>query len=489
MKSRISSVLMAASALLLLVASCKEPEPEVVLNPSLSVDPEEYAFDPEGEMITINVKAVDTKWTAPTTVDWIKASFSDDAIMLTAAPNDTDAAREALFHVIATADQNLIASIRLTQEAMITELSEVGSANCYIITEPGSYCFDATVMGNGKTVDGLDAPKTLAPASAALVWQTSTDFIKNVKLNGDKISFRASEVKGNAVVAAKDKDGAIIWSWHIWAPEAEVSALASVSGASLMNMNLGAMNNEYNDPKAYGMLYQWGRKDPFPSSPTLTGDTSTLPAVVYNADGSEVAFGHSSWTDASKNTIDYAIAHPTECLSNYAQYATSRDWLKASDSNDALWGNPKGETKEETIFVEKGSKTYYDPCPAGWRVPYIQVFQNFSSTGAYGWTYDMFDIADVNGDGKTDADDYVYGFTFNLSSSVSSFFPAAARFDGSYGMLYGSKAGIWSSYWTNSPYKGSGLACALACDKATPSVSPYAGGSRADAYSVRCIKE
>ena len=36
------------------------------------------------------------------------------------------------------------------------------------------------------------------------------------------------------------KDGAILWSWHIWYPEAEVAGLNSKTGYEVMNMNLGA---------------------------------------------------------------------------------------------------------------------------------------------------------------------------------------------------------------------------------------------------------
>ena len=67
---------------------------------------------------------------------------------------------------------------------------------------------------------------------------------------------------------------------------------------------------------------------------------------------------------------------------------------------------------------------------------------------------DDFDIADISGDGAKSLADYDYGWTFNLSDSASSYFPAAARFDGSYAMLMGSMSGLWGSYWGNAPYPG-----------------------------------
>lgn len=52
------------------------------------------------------------------------------------------------------------------------------------------------------------------------------------------------------------KDGAILWSWHIWYPEAEVAGLNSKTGYEVMNMNLGAMHNTPGDVGSYGLPLQ-----------------------------------------------------------------------------------------------------------------------------------------------------------------------------------------------------------------------------------------
>jgi len=103
---------------------------------------------------------------------------------------------------------------------------------------------------------------------------------------------------------------------------------------------------------------------------------------------------------------------------------------------------------------------------------------------------------DLNGDGVIDTRDYNYGWSFSMKVG-SQFFPAAARYDGSYAMLMGSKSGLWGSYWGNSPAKSydekvSGFGfCVLAfmSEAAGTSVSAAASANRADAYSIRCIKE
>ena len=78
------------------------------------------------------------------------------------------------------------------------------------------------------------------------------------------------------------KDGAILWSWHIWYPEAEVAGIASKTGYEVMNMNLGAMRNTAGDVSSYGLLYQWGRKDPF-VGPRYYNMADSAEAQVYDS--------------------------------------------------------------------------------------------------------------------------------------------------------------------------------------------------------------
>ena len=59
------------------------------------------------------------------------------------------------------------------------------------------------------------------PTSAEIVWQDEPCLVTEVKFNEakDYIQFRVNEetvCDGNAVIAVKDADGTIMWSWHIW---------------------------------------------------------------------------------------------------------------------------------------------------------------------------------------------------------------------------------------------------------------------------------
>ena len=381
------------------------------------------------------------------------------------------------------------------------DLSAEEMANCYIVQSEGSYKFKADNQFN--LGEGLPVPPQISPKSAELLWQTSNGSITNVELitedNLPYVAFEVKQPKGNAVVAVFNEDKEIEWSWHIWMPEEEVASVSSASGYDVMNLNLGALNNTAGDPRSYGMLYQWGRKDPFPAAATLTGDTETMSAPMFDGSGKIVTITHSDWSDASGNTIEYAISHPTVCLSNYGQYSVSRDWLSLSCSDDSLWGNPEGGYRDSSTnsYPNKGRKTCYDPSPAGWRVPPVDVFRHFTTTGGYVWTFEDFNVEDINRDGKTDLNDYKYGWYFMIDNETSLYFPAAARFDGSYGMLMGSVSGIWGNYWSNSPYSGmsGGAISVLAFQVKDQSgndmttVSPSGAASRADAYSIRCIRD
>ena len=383
-------------------------------------------------------------------------------------------------------------------EDPIKNLSAAGLANCYIVKSPGLYKFKADNMFNQGP--GLPVPTEISPESAVLIWQTVPSSISSVELVMEEgepfIQFEVVDSSGNALLAALDEEGNIEWSWHIWMPEEEITSIKSSTGYDVMSMNLGALNSSPGDAASYGMLYQWGRKDPFPASATLTGTTSTVSAPMYDIDNNRVTISNSSWYNTNDNTLEYAIAHPTVCLSNYSQYSSNRDWLK--ESQDNLWGNPNGDLKDsKNGFINSGRKTCYDPSPAGWRVAPADAFSNLTTTGGYAWTFDDFNVVDVNGDGVIDLSDYNYGWVFKVSAQQGLYFPAASRFDGSYAMLMGSMSGLWGSYWSNSPYSGipGGAFCALSFQvkdqtgNEAISISPAGGASRADAFSVRCIRD
>lgn len=225
----------------------------------------------------------------------------------------------------------------------VTNLSADGTANCYIAGPSASFCFKATVKGNSDTaLDGT-------PHSAVTLWETfntadainAGDLIKDVQYSDGYITFSTSDQTGNALIAVKDTSGIVLWSWHIWItdynPSTEYDVYKDHDGVKVMDRNLGAMSSEPGDG-AFGLIYQWGRKDPFMGHLGSSGDfvsTCDFPACVT--------------TDSTFGTDQYASENPTQYILALKQ---NLDWRNNPD--DEAWSS---------------SKTVNDPCPKGWRVP------------------------------------------------------------------------------------------------------------------------
>lgn len=282
-------------------------------------------------------------------------------------------------------------------EDLSIDLSATETANCYVAGKAGQeYRFKATVMGNGAitpAVEGDDTkkgitPSPLAPASASILWQSERSLISGVKLKNDYIYFTLNGSEetalkaGNAVIAAYDGAGMIVWSWHIWVTDvdldakvqtytvhADYSAYPAFQSPMMMDRNLGATDDKLwsaaTDPKgSHGLFYQWGRKDPIigPSD----GEANAH-ATVYDKDNEVVSWDFTVTTLISREDI---AKYPMK-------YIKGDNWLN-EDAYD-LWGN-------STVYATGGgdgsigSKSIYDPCPPGYRVPHPYVWSGFTST-------------------------------------------------------------------------------------------------------------
>lgn len=228
------------------------------------------------------------------------------------------------------------------------DLSAVEPANSYIITEPGVYKFKAVKGNSSEPVGNVVMVNVLwetfgslvSPAACQLIDATSyKDGYAAVKVPSDF-------VEGNAVVVAKDEGGEILWSWHFWLTSEYPKEHAYANGAGIMmDRNLGALSMEKGNPKGFGLLYQWGRKDPFPGSATLNGSAmAKTTAKVY-----------ATISSASEGTIEYSVKNPSTMI--FTEGGRSTDWLYY----------PEPSRYDNTRW--QSTKTMYDPCPPGWRVP------------------------------------------------------------------------------------------------------------------------
>ena len=339
-----------------------------------------------------------------------------------------------------------------------SDLSSSASANCYIISESGLYKF--------KTVKGNSSESVGCVASASILWETfgtSTvpdylELIDGVCYKDGYIAFQTADTfkEGNAVIAAKDASGNILWSWHIWLtdqPKAHVYFTHNNAG-TMMDRNLGATSATPGDVGALGLLYQWGRKDPFLGSSsigssTLAKSTITWPSTVDS--------------NSSNGTIEYATAHPTTFIT---RNGNNSDWYYTGDySTD----NTRWTTSDKT-------KSIYDPCPAGWRVP------DGGSNGV--WSKALGSSERFTDKSLYNSSNEGMNFSGKFGSASTIWYPASGyRYsrDGSLDDV-GSSGHCWSAS-PNSKY-----AYSLDFDF-SGYVVPLAGNFRAYGLSVRCLKE
>lgn len=207
---------------------------------------------------------------------------------------------------------------------------------------------------------------------------------------------------GNALIGAFDGEDNLIWSWHIWVcPEMYDSNTHQIkenvflqnwtyTGYQVMDRNLGALSNKPIETQtgnqkgvaAMGLQYQWGRKDPF-IGPAYSNDDfdgkedgGLLPVVHYyerwgvNGNGENVAEDVNNGSFNESSAIDYTIKHPTQLVyweDNYGPTAL----ISYPNYGDRLWGTNQGLNPN---VKDLGTKTIYDPCPVGYRVPPVDAF-------------------------------------------------------------------------------------------------------------------
>ena len=390
------------------------------------------------------------------------------------------------------------------------DLSAVETANCYIAGTAGQeYRFKATVMGNGKATPAGEnktiapgiTPAPLSPASVAILWQSEKNLLSGVTLKNNYIYFTlngSSEtplVAGNAVIAAYDDAGAIVWSWHIWVTDvdlnakvqtytvhADYSSFPNYQSPVMMDRNLGATDNNIwsslTDPKGgHGLFYQWGRKDPIIGPST---NSATTHATVYNGENQEVEFSFTSTTvikraDIAKTPMSFVKSVAGETVGN---------WF-AEDAYD-LWGNSVGWAADGSDGTT-GTKSIYDPCPPGYRVPHPYVWSGFTST--------------VGGGRHTDANPAKITCTLNVAGNITT--AGGVTFDNngvsvvspSTGFIL-STSGVLQrvapagngcvSLWANAGMK-KGFSAQFYYDAAT--VNTPKANHRAMGYGVRCMKD
>ena len=315
----------------------------------------------------------------------------------------------------------------------------MNTANCYAINAPGSYSlplvygnaikegnenFSAYLFSPQKFVNHLDMAignpyiynnANCTPDDAVLVWQDEENLVTNVRLSPDKHNLifdvpQATIKQGNAIVAVRDKDSRIMWSWHIWVtdfvpgldPTVEErydpvktprdKVVTNYQGAqyTFMGANIGwcdAGTTTYDDRSvkvrftqaetgstqvitltqaSHSVVnsgnqtyFQFGRKDPMLGA-IRDVNGSTVDKTFYPG---SYSFDKSG---TGKVTIGTSIQKP-HVFFNYGS-AKPQDWSATTYNN--LWHI-------------SGPKTIYDPSPVGYQLPLQDAFKGFTYNGNY----------------------------------------------------------------------------------------------------------
>ena len=228
---------------------------------------------------------------------------------------------------------------------LATNVDTDESANCYLISEAGLYKFKAVRGNTEEAIEGGDHAEILWETAGNTGAVTPRSIIKGVSYDPDSnyMCFQTPNPlrPGNALIAVLDVNEVILWSWHIWIPaepltEVEESNFAATG--KVLSRNLGALVDatiaSATPAESFGLLYQWGRKDPFPG---LCGDS---PVAVA---------GTAVTAQEGPVTVGESIQHPTVIF-----FQAGKDWQNDQDPS-SLW--------------LEASKTVYDPCPPGYMLP------------------------------------------------------------------------------------------------------------------------
>ena len=369
--------------------------------------------------------------------------------------NETLYRREGI--IVFSYDGNLI-EYPVVQMPEVVDLSKSGTANCYMV-QAGSYCKFPAVIGNTKESVGN-------VASVSVLWQSkgawsNKGMITDLKYSDGYVSFCSSYSSGNAVVAAFDSDNCVLWSWHLWfvfdfdpIREQEYKNDAGI----MMDRNLGATSNYPGDVMSQGLLYQWGRKDPFLGA--LNWESNEREEVILG----DAGFWNRYITDSAFPVVE-SIKSPMTYF-----YVDADNWYDLGEDAIDLWSSDY--------------KTIYDPCPPGWRVP---------KGGADGVWAKALD--ETSYDFGTNATDYCFEFFGVLGDDDSIIYPLTSYYsnvptDDCNEATYLCAPGAVGRYWSCGQDDWGWSVPAVFEISANGKVScNSAVQSTAMGYPVRCMKE
>src|SRR5690606_37389812 len=264
----------------------------------------------------------------------------------------------------------------LSSKLLIEDYIEITNPEIDYTLAPNSYIFDPyqdeydglfipvkKAYDIWKDENGyFNQPITNGTLTASILWQDNPGLIKsnpatqndefdleligNLENSKIKVIVDKTKGEGNAVIAFK-VNGIIKWSWHIWVTDspdigASNHVLENINmnldneyfAPTFMDRNLGAtsnhfLGNEWN--KSGGLMYQWGRKDPFPS---LVYKDYTF----YEVEGEIGLVKHKHSKSSNLNTIDdYVTIRPNSNINENLKFAIQNPFNYIYTTDNSNW--------------------------------------------------------------------------------------------------------------------------------------------------------
>ncbi len=462
---------------------------------TLTVNQSLFAF--EGVTTTVGELVINTDGTGWELVtddlpEWLHVTDAsehtnvDDVVTIEPDANITnDGLRNASFYIKCG---KVMKKINVVQD-----YTETG--NTMLVTQAGTYDMKIDIRGNGVTTawtneDGSskeDIDFGLGAdiedvAYVDIIWETADGFVtiddKYAISESGSISYNVNNVSldqfgdwtgyvfdpgngANALLGVFSEDGELLWTYHIWAcgdyaasgvlTETWLVGRTGGSTYTFMDRNLGAYSN-LPGSKSFGLLYQWGRKDPFIGAYRENNEQDyhtvrkqytrhyTINGTTYLwEDFDDAEYGSNATEEARLEK--YLIQHPTSLM----QYGLLSS-IHNNDEAHGLWGT----TSYGYDTSETGNKTMYDPCPAGYRVPSLNALTIYD-----GGHNDLW--ASSSGNGMTQVEHSSYtaryvpikeGDSYRTQSDFTADFISDAPFYG-FWFDYAMNYGFESSYTTN----------------------------------------
>lgn len=280
-------------------------------------------------------------------------------------------------------NKSFISGKHYSSPVYISPVKRAEAANSYIVDATKTSSISLPIMQGARGWEAIDKYNKTTKSSSEnfedrfwqaldgevtgeLLWSETEGMNISCTRDGDflVVNFSGAKNGSNALVALKDTEGNVLWSWHIWFTDynpdiikdeaslkvaggyvhkyqgTEWAAGGIYADKYIMDRNLGAkmigvetpgLPNDKGNQTHSGLYYQYGRKDPF------------IPKKFTPAEGPV--------------TMDNGALNPTKFY-----YRTDGfDWAVNTDHvNTDPWA---GYSKTAL------PKSAFDPCPKGWRVP------------------------------------------------------------------------------------------------------------------------